>query len=69
MEEGSYEEGDEEKEGTYEAKDEEGEEDEFDVEEDVQALLAGEELSEEFQEKARTIFEAAINEKVSIIEA
>jgi hypothetical protein len=43
---------------------EEGEEDEFDVEEDVQALLAGEELSEEFQEKARTIFEAAIRSKI-----
>ena len=37
---------------------------EFDVEEDVQALLAGEELSEEFQEKARTIFEAAIRSKI-----
>ena len=35
----------------------------YDMEEDVQALLAGEELSEEFQEKARTIFEAAINSK------
>jgi hypothetical protein len=43
---------------------EEDEEDEFDVEEDVQALLAGEELSEEFQEKARTIFEAAIRSKI-----
>jgi hypothetical protein len=30
-----------------------------DIEEDVNALLEGEELSEEFQEKARTIFEAA----------
>ena len=40
------------------------EEDGFDVEEDVQALLAGEELSEEFQEKARTIFEAAIRSKI-----
>ena len=43
---------------------EEDEEDGFDVEEDVQALLAGEELSEEFQEKARTIFEAAIRSKI-----
>ena len=43
---------------------EENEEDGFDVEEDVQALLAGEELSEEFQEKARTIFEAAIRSKI-----
>ena len=30
------------------------------VEEDIEALLEGEELSEEFQEKAKTIFEAAI---------
>ena len=28
----------------------------FDIEEDVNALLEGEELSEEFQEKARTCF-------------
>jgi hypothetical protein len=40
---------------------------EFDIEEDVNALLAGEELSEEFQEKARTIFEAAIKSKVAEI--
>ena len=38
---------------------------EYDIEEDVNALLAGEELSEEFQAKARTIFEAAINSKVA----
>ena len=38
-----------------------------DVEQDVQALFEGEELSEEFQNKARTIFEAAIKEKVSEI--
>jgi len=36
----------------------------FDIEEDVNALLAGEDLSEEFQEKARTIFESAIRSKV-----
>jgi len=46
---------------------EEGMKEEFDIEEDVNALLAGEELSEEFQEKARTIFEAAIRSKVSEI--
>jgi len=40
---------------------------EFDIEEDVNALLAGEDLSEEFQEKARTIFEAAIKSKVAEI--
>jgi hypothetical protein len=37
----------------------------YDVEEDVNALLEGEELSEEFQEKARTIFETAIRAKVA----
>ncbi len=49
---------------------EEGEEEveeEFNVEEDVNALLEGEELSEEFQEKARTIFEAAIKTRVAEI--
>ena len=38
---------------------------EYDIEEDVNALLGGEELSEEFKEKAKTIFEAAINAKVA----
>ena len=42
-------------------------EEEFSIEEDVNALLEGEELSEEFQEKARTIFEAALRSKVSQI--
>ena len=40
---------------------------EVNVEDDINALIAGEELSEDFQEKARTIFEAAINSKVSVI--
>ena len=39
----------------------------IDVEQDIQALLEGEELSEEFQDKARTIFEAAIRTKLSEI--
>jgi len=39
-------------------------EDKIDVEEDINALIAGEELSEEFQEKARTIFHTAIKAKV-----
>jgi len=38
---------------------------EYDIEEDVNALLGGEELSEEFKEKAKTIFESAINAKVA----
>ena len=41
----------------------------YDMEDDVNALLGGEELSEEFREKAKTIFEAAINAKVSEIKA
>ena len=40
---------------------------EIDIEEDVTALLSGEELSEEFQSKARVIFEAAIRNKVAIV--
>ena len=40
---------------------------EIDIEEDVQALVEGEELSEDFKEKAKTILEAAINGKVSQI--
>jgi len=43
------------------------EEETYDVEADVQALLEGEELSEEFQKKATTIFEAAIKSKVASI--
>ena len=51
--------------GEGKGKDDEDEmKEEFDIEEDVNALLEGEELSEEFQEKARTIFEAAIRSKV-----
>ena len=40
---------------------------EFDIEEDVNALLHGEDLSEEFQEKARIIFESALRSKVNEI--
>ena len=40
---------------------------EYDMEDDVNALLSGEELSEEFKAKAKTIFEAAINSKISEI--
>jgi len=42
-------------------------EEQVDIEEDVNALLGGEELSEEFKEKAKTIFEAALKSKVSEI--
>tara|TARA_R100001443_G_scaffold3454_1_gene10789 strand:- start:219 stop:1373 length:1155 start_codon:yes stop_codon:yes gene_type:complete len=40
---------------------------ELNIEEDVAALFEGEELSEEFQEKAKTIFETTIKSKVSQI--
>jgi hypothetical protein len=63
---------DEENEGDEGDEEEEDDDDdemkeEFSIEEDVNALLSGEELSEEFQEKARTIFEAALRSKVSEI--
>ena len=38
------------------------------IEEDVNALLSGEELSEEFREKAKTIFEAALNTRLEQLE-
>ena len=38
---------------------------EYSLEDDINALVEGEDLSEEFKEKAATIFEAAINSKVS----
>jgi hypothetical protein len=66
----SEEEGDEDEvEEVEETEEDEDEvvEEEYDIEEDVNALLAGEDLSEEFQEKARTIFEAALRSKVSEI--
>ena len=55
------------KEKDDEEDDEEEVQEDFDIEDDVNALLDGEELSEEFQLKARTIFEAALRSKVSEI--
>jgi len=40
---------------------------EYDLSDDVDALLAGENLSEEFKTKATTIFEAAVNARVNAI--
>ena len=58
----------EEVEETEEVVEEEVEETvEYDIEEDVNALIGGEDLSEEFKERARTIFEAAIVSKVAQI--
>jgi hypothetical protein len=47
---------------------EEFEEIEAQIEEDVDALLSGEELTEEFKFKARTVFEAALNARTEQIE-
>ena len=41
---------------------------EYDIEEDVNALLGGEELSEEFRQKAKVVFEAALSSKVTEIQ-
>jgi hypothetical protein len=69
--EAEHEEEEEEEEGKKKSKKEEDDEDdmkeEFDIEEDVNALLSGEDLSEEFQEKARMIFESALRSKVNEI--
>ena len=40
---------------------------EIDLEDDVKALFEGEELSADFQNKARTIFEATIKSKIAIV--
>ena len=50
------------------SEEEQAPEAEYSIEEDVEALLAGEELSEDFQEKARTIFETAIKTKVAEVQ-
>jgi len=55
----------EEEETTDEVVAETTEVEEFSVEEDVNALLTGEELSEEFKEKTKTIFEAAVKSKLA----
>ena len=44
------------------------EESPVDIEEDLAALFGGEELSEEFQERAKTIFEAALTAKVNEVQ-
>ena len=55
------------KEEDDEEEDDEDLEEEFDLEEDVNALLGGEELSEEFREKAKLVFESALRSKISDI--
>ena len=58
----------EEEEATTEEVVAEEEVEEYDIEEDVNALLGGEELSEEFREKAKVVFETALNSKVAEIQ-
>ena len=65
--EASYEETEAPEEETITEEEEVTETPEYSVEEDMAALFSGEELTEEFQEKAKTIFEAAINSKVAQI--
>ena len=55
---------DQSEEATEEALVDEG----INIEDDVNALLGGEELSEEFKERAKTIFEAALNSKMKEIQ-
>jgi hypothetical protein len=50
----------------YEDEEEVLTETEYDFTEDVDALVAGEDLSEEFRERAVTIFEAAVTSKVNV---
>ena len=42
---------------------------EIDLEDDVKALLEGEDLSAEFKEKTKTIFEAAIKSKIELVQS
>jgi len=69
MEEGDKDDEKDEDEDDEEDEDEEDEEldEDFDIEEDVQALVEGEDLSEEFKNKAKVIFEAALRTKVEEI--
>ena len=64
-EEGEEEEGEEEDEGDKKKMKKE----EYDIEEDVNALLHGEDLSEEFKEKAKVVFEAALHAKTKEIQS
>jgi hypothetical protein len=50
--------------GGEEVEEDEEDEIEIDVEEDVQALFGNEDLSEEFKERAKTVFETALRSKI-----
>ena len=55
------------KDGDDEEEDEEEKSESFDMSDDINALVEGEDLSEEFQNKAKVVFEAAVSAKVSEI--
>jgi len=55
---------DEKEEDKDEKKSKKDDEDKMDMKEHIEALFQGEELSEEFKQKAETIFEAAVKQKV-----
>ena len=57
------------KEELEEEEEEEDEEDKEKMKEHINVLTSGEDLSEEFKEKASTIFEAAVNERVKATRA
>jgi hypothetical protein len=60
-------ENEEEESDSDEEDEEEYDEEEYDLDDDVEALVSGEDLSEEFKEKTRVIYEAAVRSKVSEI--
>ena len=59
--------GDDEEEDEDEDEKEESKKESFDMSDDIDALVGGEDLSEEFKNKAKVVFEAAVSAKVSEI--
>ena len=59
--------GDDEDEDDDEDEKEESKKESFDMSDDIDALVGGEDLSEEFKNKAKVVFEAAVSAKVSEI--
>ena len=59
--------GDDEEEDEDEDEKEESKKESYDMSDDIDALVGGEDLSEEFKNKAKVVFEAAVSAKVSEI--
>jgi len=55
------------KDGDDEEEDEDEKSESFDMSDDINALVEGEDLSEEFQNKAKVVFEAAVSAKIKDI--